>query len=339
VYNPKVMNNGLENKEERTKENQIPNKDKKSWKQAALKVAVSAVLLFIIFSKVDTKELAKNIRLLDFRYAIFAPIFIIIHYCIGGMRWKMLLPSEEARQLPVKYLINLYFIGSFFNNFMPTSVGGDVYKMYQLGKKLKNTAVGFASTFMERFTGIVSLVLISYYGLIKTMSFWIGLLPANVQSNSSLVLAFKIALFLGFWVAAVVGFLSLNLLAKKIKFFRKIRDALLAYKDEKKSLFMAFLTSFLIQGLSILPQYFILLALGLDVPFTYALFVLPVITFAGFFIPSLNGFGVQDALYMSFLGMVGVPASLALSASILYHFSRLLVSLIGGILYALGKSD
>ena len=99
------MNNGLENKEERTKENQIPNKDKKSWKQAALKVAVSAVLLFIIFSKVDTKELAKNIRLLDFRYAIFAPIFIIIHYCIGGMRWKMLLPSEEARQLPVKYLI------------------------------------------------------------------------------------------------------------------------------------------------------------------------------------------------------------------------------------------
>ena len=171
------------------------------------------------------------------------------------------------------------------------------------------------------------------------MSFWVDLLPAEIQANSVIVFLFKLALFSGFWIVAVVGFLSLNILAKKISIFRKIRDSLLVYKDAKKALFGAFLTSFIIQALSILPQYFVFLALGLKVPITYAIFVLPVITFAGFFIPSLNGFGVQDALYMSFLSMVGVSVSMALSASILYHFARLLVSLIGGILYALGKSD
>ncbi len=331
VYNSCVMDNQINQQD-------MP-KEKKSWKKMALKIATSAVLLTIIFTRVDTAELIENIRLLDYRYAIFVPLFIIVHYFIGGVRWKMLLLSEDSREIETKYLINLYFIGSFFNNFMPTSVGGDVYKMYQLGKKMKNNAVGFSSTFMERFTGMASLVLISYFGLIKTMSFWLSLLPKEILSNSFLVFLFKLSLFSGFWVLAIIGFVSLNFLAKKISIFKKVRDSLWAYKDAKKALFVAFLTSFLIQALSILPQYFVFLALGLEVPFTFALFILPVITFAGFFIPSLNGFGVQDALYMSFLSMVGVSGSLALSASILYHFSRLLVSLIGGVLYALGKGD
>lgn len=317
----------------------IMKQDKKSWKKIVLKIVVSAILLFVISTKVNMEELLENTRLLDYRYAIFVPIFIAIHYFIGGFRWKQLLLSEEAKNVPTKYLINLYFIGAFFNNFMPTSIGGDVYKMYQLGRKIKDNAVGFSSTFVERFTGMASLVLISYFGLLKTMPFWVNLLPVEIQTNSLLVILFKIALFSGFWVAAIIGFLSLNILAKKIGLFRKIRDSLLVYKDAKKALFIAFLTSFLIQIFSILPQYFVFLSLGLEVPFTYAIFVLPLIAFAGFFIPSLNGFGVQDALYMSFLGMVGVSGSMALSASLLYHFARLLVSLIGGVLYALGKSD
>lgn len=311
----------------------------KSWKKTLLKVAISAFLLFIIFSRVNVSEILENIRLLDYRYAIFVPTFIIIHYFVGGFRWKKLLISEDAKDVPVKYLINLYFIGSFFNNFMPTSVGGDVYKMYQLGQKIKNKAVGFSSTFMDRFTGMISLVFISYVGLVRTMSFWVDLLPPEIQANSLLVLLFKLALFLGFWVAAALGFASLNFLATKIVFFRKIRDSLLVYKDAKKALFDAFLISFIIQALSIFTQYFVFLALGLEVPLFYAFFVLPVITFAGFFIPSLNGLGVQDALYISFLGMVGVPEHLALSASIIYHISRLLVSLIGGVLYAMGKGE
>jgi len=74
-------------------------------------------------------------------------------------------------------------------------------------------------------------------------------------------------------------------------------------------------------------------------PIFYAFFVFPVITLAGFFIPSLNGLGVQDVLYISFMGQVGVSESLAISASVLYHLSRLIVSLVGGVLYAMGKGE
>jgi len=304
-----------------------------------LKVAVSSSLLYLIFSRIDKESFVENLRLMDLRYAPFILLFIILNYVVGAFRWKQLLVYKEAKNVSVGYLINLYFIGSFFNNFMPTSVGGDAYKMYQLGRKIGDSAKGISSTFMERFTGIIALVIVSYVGLIKTLSFWVQMLPEELQSNDLFVLGFKVLLFVGFWVAAAGGFLSLSILAKKISFFKKINDAILSYKSEKKVLFIAFLTSFVVQLLAIFTQYFVFLALGVKLPIFYAFFVFPVITLAGFFIPSLNGLGVQDVLYISFMGQVGVSESLAISASVLYHLSRLIVSLVGGVLYAMGKGE
>jgi uncharacterized membrane protein YbhN (UPF0104 family) len=91
--------------------------------------------------------------------------------------------------------------------------------------------------------------------------------------------------------------------------------------------------------LAIFTQYFIFLAMGVDLPVLYALFIFPVITLASFFIPSLNGVGVQDGLYIQLFGLVGVGSAVALSASIIYHLFRLGVSLIGGFFYAFEKDN
>ena len=100
-----------------------------------------------------------------------------------------------------------------------------------------------------------------------------------------------------------------------------------------------FVVVFVVQLLAVATQYFVLVSLGISVPFVYTLFVFPVVFLASIFIPSLNGFGVQDALYIHFFTAVGVTTELALSASIVYHLFRLAVSLFGGILYAMGKAD
>ncbi len=302
------------------------------------KLLVSTLLLWLIFKNVDLDETLVHLRNMDWRYAVFVPVFIVLNYVISSYRWKSLLVTPNS-DLSLAYLTRLYFVGAFFNNFMPTSMGGDVYKMYQLGKKIGDGAIGFSATFMERFTGMIALVLISYGGLLKTLPFWLALLPDNVRSSVVLVFLFKFALFAGFWLGVLGAYIALHLLAKRISFVRKIRDALMVYAGHTGALRQAVFTSFLVQVFSILSQYFVFLALGIHVPFAYMAFVLPVITLAGFFIPSLNGLGVQDALYINFFSMVGVPQDLALSASIAYHFSRLLISLVGGVFYALGTTD
>ena len=222
---------------------------------------------------------------------------------------------------------------------MPTSVGGDVYKVFALGKKIGSKTDAFTATFMERFTGVMALVLISYFGLAQTLDFWIAQLPLSISASSLYLTFFKFLVFFGFWIGIAAAFILLRAFSKKIGFLGKIYNSLLMYRGRGDILLSAFLTSFVIQLLSIFTQYFVFVSMGINLSITYSLFVFPVIALATFFIPSLNGLGVQDALFIQFFSSAGVPPELALSASIIYHLLRLFVSLFGGILYVFNKED
>ncbi len=286
-----------------------------------LKIVVSGGLLTIIFFRVDKESLVESIRILDFRYAPVIVLLLILNYIVGAIRWKSLLVHKNSDKVGIPYLINLYFIGAFFNNFMPTTIGGDVYKVYKLGKKINSTVDSFSATFMERFTGVIALVLISVVSLMQLLGLW------------------GVILLVGFILSILAGFVVLSFLSTKYEKLKKIYDSMTLYREHKKVLLWAFITSFLIQLFAIFTQYFVFKALGVDLPIVYSLFVFPIITLASFFIPSLNGVGVQDALYMRFFLTVGVVEPVSLSASIIYHLFRLGVSLIGGVLYGLGKDD
>lgn len=308
-------------------------------KKTLIKIIVSVFLFGFILSQIDRTQLIQNLKLLDVSFIPLIISLLIGNYIVSSIRWKKLLIFENSEKATVTKLTSLYFIGAFFNNFMPTSIGGDVYKIFKLGTIIKSKTNAFIATFMERFSGIVALIIISYYGLLNTLDFWVTLLPTSVSGNSILLTGFKFILFFGFWIGAIVGFISLKLLAKKSIKIAKLYDALLLYKTQYSVLIWAFLTSFLVQFMGIFTQFFIFRALGVDLPLSYALFVLPMITMASFFIPSLNGVGVQDALYIKLFQVVGVPSELALSASILYHLLRLLVSLLGGVFYVFEKDS
>lgn len=287
-----------------------------------LKIAVSLGLIIYLFAKkVDKEELVNNFKILDWRFIPLIFLTIIVHYIISSFRWKSLLIHENSHKVSRFYLFKLYFIGAFFNNFMPTSIGGDVYKMYRLGKKIDDQATGFSSVFTERFSGILMLFFIGLFSLSK-----------NLGSGVFILLIWVIS---GFFI----GMKVLELLSGKIKFLKKIYDALLVYKNHPKVLVFAMITSLLIQFLSITTQYLVFMSVGIKLPIFYCLMAFPVITLAGFFIPSINGLGVQDALYASMFSFVGVSETTAISVSIIYHMIRMAISLIGGVFYAFGKDS
>jgi uncharacterized membrane protein YbhN (UPF0104 family) len=296
------------------------NKKAKKILNVILKLVISSGLIIYLFTtQVDTTDLVKNFKIMDWRFLPLIFLTLIANYVIGAFRWKALLIQKGTEKVSRWYLIKLYFIGAFFNNFMPTSIGGDVYKMFALGKKIDNQAVGFSSTFTERFTGILMLGLIGLLSMSRNLGFGVFIILIWVIS--------------GFYIGMTV----LKILSKKIKFLKKIYDALMVYKDHPKVLLYAFFTSVLIQICAIATQYLIFLAVGIRLPIFYSLMAFPIITLAGFFVPSINGIGVQDALYASMFSFVGVSTGTAVSVSIIYHMVRMGVSLIGGVIYALGK--
>lgn len=284
-----------------------------------VKIIVSVGLIYyLVTKKIDKNQLISNFKLLDWRYLPLMILTIIIHYVVSSFRWKSLLIHKNSHKISRWYLFKLYFVGAFFNNFMPTSIGGDVYKVYKLGKDIDDPFMGFSSVFTERFTGILMLFLIGLLSLSKHLG-W-GVLVLLV------------------WVICglIIGFNILRILSSKSKPLKKLYDALSVYKDHPKVLLFAMITSLLIQFLSISTQYLTFMALGVKLPIFDALMFFPLITLVGFFIPSINSYGVQDYLY-DLLFPVG--GGLSISASIVYHMVRMLVSLLGGVFYALDKNS
>lgn len=295
--------------------------EKNKISKLLLKLFVSSALFIILLWKVKLGDMFTKLSAMDFRFAALVVLLIMLNYVVSSLRWKKLLIFQNADKASIWYMITLYFTGSFFNNFMPTSIGGDVYKVLKLGKKIDSKTNAFTATFMERFLGVLALCIISSVSFIQ-------------------LLGWKSVLFilLGL-LACLVGWKSLNFISNKVKSVKNIIDSLMKYKDRRDVLAFAFIFSFVVQLFSIFSQYFIFVSLGMHPPILYSMFILPLITLAGFFIPSLNGIGVQDALYVSLFATVGITAEVALTASILYHIMRLMVSLFGGVLYALGFDD
>ncbi len=310
----------------------------KKYLKTILKITISVLLFSVLIYTVDFDSVLTSAENFDYRYGIYAIMFTCLNYFISSVRWKNLLSIyENTKHITVKHLTSLYFVGSFFNNFMPTSIGGDAYKIFRLGKQINSVENAFSATFMERFTGMIALVFISVFGLL-------GLYTVEQSQlkgfDSTWVM---VAILAGLLFVLIFGFVAglkvLDFARKKISKFEKIYVSLVAYRGKNRVLAIAFLTSFAVQFLSIFTQYFVFKGLGMELDILKTLFIFPIITLAGFFIPSLNGIGVQDVLYRMSYTFLLVTPELALTASIIYHFVRLSVSLIGGLLYVVDKNQ
>ena len=305
-----------------------------------LKIIVSAFLFYLIYRKNDNKfsQVISNFSGFNFWYIPLILLLIVLNYILGAFRWKSLLIFENTEHISVKDLIVLYFKGAFFNNFMPSSIGGDVYKVYGLNQKIKNLSHSFASVFMDRFTGVLVLFLISLLSL-PLVFFKYDFLKEilNIDISVLSVLLISIGILISFLICLKIGFWLLNVLSKKMKRLCKVYSALKEYSGYPKVVFKAMLISVLVQLASIFTQYFIFSGLGIQIDIIFALMTFPIIALISFLPISLNGFGVQDGLYKLVFSFAGISDSISLTASLFYHISRLVISLIGGVFYALGK--
>jgi uncharacterized protein (TIRG00374 family) len=87
------------------------------------------------------------------------PFFAITYPLVGAscMKWGLFL-RERGVVVGFHRLFRLYLVGSFFNNFLPSMVGGDLVRAYVLGKQIESHTHSLASVFLERFTGMIALV-------------------------------------------------------------------------------------------------------------------------------------------------------------------------------------
>jgi len=285
-----------------------------SKKSLIYRLVFSLLALFFLYRGINFSEIIAIAQKSKVEYLILCFLMICANYTISGFRWRSLIFfSNNFKGRGVLKLNKLYFVGAFFNNFMPTSIGGDVYKAYILGKNTADLPKAIASTLLNRLSGVFVLFLFSTISLTILLGFW------------------GILVFALFWITALGGLIMLFLISKLFPEFKKYSDAIFIYKNHKKEVLFSLGFSVLVQIVANLAQYFSVLATGSFVSLPQAFFAFPLIGFVSFLPISFNGFGLQDFMYKTFLGYWGIPVAFSLASSALFHFIRLLTSLIGGV--------
>jgi len=249
------------------------------------------------------------------------------------IKWHILLRSKKTQVTRLR-LSGLYLVGRFFNNFLPSTVGGDVVRAYELGNYTKDHTEAFASVFVERFTGLVTLVGLA---LISFLS------HQRLTNDSRIILVMAIAvagLLTLVWLildtrplALVENKISFNLFQRIVPKLKKIQLSLQSYKDDKRTLLLAIFWSFIFMFLAIANVYTSARAFHSPISFLDIAIIVPIILVVAMMPLTFNGLGIQEWAYVILFEWIGLPASVGLSTIILIRGKNFLVAAIGGIVY------
>ncbi len=295
-----------------------------------LRFGLSGILLGWLFSRIDYKHTWAAVKEADPAYLLMA--FLIFFSTCAVILWRWII-FLKALNLKFDRLnaARWFFIGQFFNLFLPTSVGGDVIKAFGIASQTGNKPKVFASIVLDRLTGMVGIVLVA------SVSFFFS---RKIVGDASLLTS--IASLTGVIVVLGVILFSRRVFAFVCKLFEslpKVREALMKLhhdlilmRDRKKEFAMTLGLSMLAQVMLAYDFYLVAQGLHQDIPFVYFIIFSPLVCVVTS-LPSIGGLGVREIGWVYLLAKVGVPQNVALALSLLNFTFMVLVGLLGGLWY------
>jgi len=291
------------------------------------KVVVSAgMLAYVLFVQVDLRELAQVVAEARWGFLAAAALVAIAGVALRAVRWLALLRGLQI-DVPLGRLVNLYFVGSFFNTFLPTSFGGDAIRMVELARHSKKAPEAIGTVLLDRANGLWVLFIPGLLAL--------PLAARSIPSRTVILLAAVYAAGVaGGWVAMGTGLIPwlgskvrLPGQAKLERFYRTVSGC------GAVALAQASAVSLMFNLMQITVRY--LIALGLNVRLPFGIFVAfaPILS-AVLLFPSIGGLGVSEMAHTLAYGTVDVESPAATAMSLVrFGVQTLIPGLIGGLLY------
>lgn len=300
----------------------------------AARIGVTLALAGLLAWQLDLRYLAGLVRGMAWPGALAA--FALVFLAIGVSAWKWgLILAARGHRMPLGRLLRLYFIGLFFNNVMPTAVGGDAVRAWEATRETGEVPEAVGSVLSERLIAGVALGCTALLGL--------PFMTADAGADDHTLrwvlvfLVIDLALVGLFLVPRVAEGIAAKLMPRRLdsagatvaRTVRVVGETL----RSPRLVAAVFLLSVLFQVCVAGVNAAIFHALGVPVTLAQCIVYTPMIFTVAMLPISISGFGVREAAYWYFFSRVGVNEAAAIATSLLFFLIVALCSLPGALFF------
>ncbi len=311
---------------------------KRSFLFFILKLVFSlAIIALLLIYKASVKSILAVLAHVDPRWLVVSFSLQAIGLLISAHRWRIL-ARAQGDEIPLAFLAKSYLVGIFFSNFLPSSFGGDIVRIWDGSKYSASLVRSSAVVAVERITGIIVLF---------TFAFLASLFRLDMARSIPVI-----------WISLILGFLGLALvvlfllpvsgnLLKRLpekgltgKFREKtvaFRDTVLGYKKNKAPFIKASFWALLLQVNVVIYYFLIGKALHLRVDLLDYFIIIPIVLLVQIIPITINGLGLREGSYIEIFRFYAIPSQTAFSFSVIDVAFRLITGLAGGVIYILRK--
>lgn len=298
--------------------------------------AVSTVLLFLLFRNFDWPAFGRLFATIPIWFYVLSFTVVLAGQVLYAWRWKLIL-SALSVAVPFRAVVEQYLVGIFFNNFLPSTMGGDWAKVYYLGRSEGYVRVG-ASVVVDRVIGVFVLASMA----LAMAAMLTG--PPRAVAAARGTLTFAWALLAGIIALAV------SAPARKVWEWLTVRLAWLGRSADRLNRFLEHIrtaarhpsvqigTGIVVCSyfamLGLIYREFVVLMGGSTPAFLPVVAAVATITTLSNVPVAINGLGLREQLHFALLSALGLSKEAAAGISLLLFAHVLVISIAGAAVWA-----
>jgi uncharacterized protein (TIRG00374 family) len=285
-------------------------------------------------------ELWRTLCLIPVAVFILSLLFMGATIFLGVQRWRLVL-RVPGLELPLSRTIGISFVAHFFNSFLLGSTGGDLIKAYYAARETHHKKTEAVTTVLvDRLIGLWAMLLFAGIMMLPNLEVLLRYRRLTVLCGVILAMLAGTSIILGvaFWGGISSRFPNARSYLRRLPKGAVLERALEAcreYGRGKRFLGKTLALSMLLNLACVLQLMVLAHGLGLRVPALLLSVIVPMIICISALPITPSGLGVRENLFVYMLAVpeAGVPATTALSLSLLAYAGSLVWSLIGGVVY------
>lgn len=304
------------------------------WLLLALKIGISAGLLYWAFHGVDLGAVSGHLARLDAFWFAAALAALLLQVVAAAQRWAWIALALGAA-LPPGRAIRFTFVGMFFNQALPSTVGGDAMRIWLLGRSDRQWKRATYSVVVDRAAGVGFLAAV----VAACLPWSLALISAH--EGRAAVMLIGLGGLAGLVAGLALGFVkpsgrlgAWRVTRLLLELAGAARSALL---HRTRGLGIAVLSVF-IHLLTVIAAWCLARAIAISPNALNMLILIPPVMLIAMIPVSIGGWGIREGAMVVAFGYAGIESSHALTVSVLFGAATLVVSIAGGVIWLVERN-